>query len=281
MSMFQKFIGTHARVRFRTHFGSHTECQYALMSFGILPDCLPVDTEGNKNCTSLNQWIEKRKILEAGRNKMGAQDISHMLLSQLEFELRLISRKPAYDKAKFFWPMSVTDPHFCLQFLRAADFNPYKAARLLLGSLPCVEDERSGLLDLMLWLEKRRAELQVENDTDDDFIKFPTLKDVLLGRGLSYQNFPGNQYYISVVEMHMESYNDAGPEQKEKRAISGQVLKMLQQSGARFLQRADNATDSNVEDGWVQVDDQAARKKICHAFRNIRLRKGHASAPFV
>jgi hypothetical protein len=276
ISLYQKCIGTHGRVRFRAHFGSHTECQYALMSFGIMPDCLPVDTEGNKNCVSLNQWIEKQKILEAGINKLGAQDNSQMDecdqdiwqlgLSQLELELSKIKKKPAYDKAKFLWPTSVTDPVFCLQFLRAAHFNPHKAAQLLLESLPCVNEGHSGLSDLMEWLEKRKEELQFGDDTD--LIHFPSVTDILLGRGFCYQHFPGNLYFITVIEMNKEIYDDAGSDQVKKFVISKEVLRMTHESGARFLQRADIE-----KDGWLQVDDQAARKKISHAFRNLRRRK--------
>jgi hypothetical protein len=251
ISLYQQFIGTHGRVRFRTHFGSHTECQHALMSFGIMPDCLPVDAEGNKNCISWNQWIEKRKILESERIgsflhrsllefelsldspdtlQMDGAQVSSLLefevsfgsqgtlqmdraqdisLLELEFDLSNIKKKPAYDKAKFLWPTSVTDPSFCLQFLRAANFNPCDAARLLLESLPWVDlgGGKLGLADLMLWLEKRKTELQAahtiassSSSDDTHVIYFPSVNDILLGRGFAYQNFPGNQYFISFLE---------------------------------------------------------------------------------
>jgi hypothetical protein len=271
--IFQQVIGTHGRVRFRAHFGTHTECQYALMSFGILPESLPVDSEGNMNCNDWNQWIEQRKLLESERG-----------LSQLAYELSLIRRKMAYDKAKFLWPASVTDPVFCLGFLRAADFNPHKAARLLLESLPDVyvgsvaRGGQSGMMDLMLWLEERKAELQVVDKNaassldDTDLITFPSINDVLLGRGIPFQNFPGNQYFITVVEMHKESYYDVGSDPQRKFAISIQILKMIHESGGRFLQRAE------MEDAWVEVDDEAARRKASHAFRNLRRQKAYPTA---
>jgi hypothetical protein len=263
ISLYQQVMGTHGRVRFRAHFGSHTECQYALMSFGIMPSSLPFDTEGNKNCIYLNQWIEKQKILEAGRKKIGAQDISQTGLSKLEFELSKMKKKPGYDKAKFLWPASVTDPMFRLQFLRAADFNPRKAARLLVKSMPCVGAGHLCLWDLMEWLEMRKKELQVLDDTN--VIHFPSVTDILLGRGFCYQNFPGNLYFMTVIEMHKKSYEDAGLDLQKKRAISIEVVKMTHESGARFLYRADME-----EDGWLQVDDRTAREKVCMAFRNIR-----------
>jgi hypothetical protein len=279
-------VGTHGRVRCRTHFGSHTECQYALMSFGIMPDCLPVDTEGNKNCVSLNQWIEKRKILESERAgtflhrsllefepSLGSQDLE--VISQLEFELSKIKKKPAYDKAKFLWPRSVTDPSFCIRFLRAADSNPREAARLLIDSLPSVDVDggKLGLAALMLWLEKRQKELQAADPIafcsldDTDVIYFPSSSDVLLGSGFAYQNFPGNQYFISFVKLLEGTYNDAGPHRLKKTAISKYVVKSLKASGSRFLKRA-----GNEENGWLHVDDHTARQKVSHAFRNLRRR---------
>jgi hypothetical protein len=280
MSMYQQSIGTHGRVRFRAHFGSHTECQYALMSFGIMPASLPVDTEGNKSSISLNQWIEKQQILEDSiflHRSLLEFELTHgspEVISQLEFELSKIKKKPAYDKAKFLWPTSVTDPVFCLQFLRAAEFNPYKAAQLLLESLPCVDDGNLGLTDLMEWLEKRKEELQVVQKTasssldDADVIHFPSVTDILLGRGFGSQNFPGNQHFFTFVKMHQGIYDEAGTDQLKKTAISKKVVHTLQESGARFLQRA-----VVEEDGWVHVEDEVAREKVSMAFRNIRRRK--------
>jgi hypothetical protein len=299
ISIYQQCIGTHGRVRSRTHFGSHTECQYALMAFGIMPDSLPIDVEGNRNCIYLNQWIEKQKILESERDGTfvhrslleferslgapyisqmdGAQDTSQMGGAQdiclLESELSRIKRKPAYDKAKFLWPTSVTDPIFCLQFLRAADFNSCMAARMLLESLPSVDNRggKLGLVDLMLWLKKRKEELQVVDNKASSLldatilITFPSVNDILLGSGFAFQNFPGNRHFISFVKLQESTYNDAGPDRLKKTAISKQVVKSLQELGSRFLQRAGNA-----EDGWVQADDQAARNKVSHAFRNLR-----------
>jgi hypothetical protein len=281
LHLFQQVIGTQGRLRFRAHFGSHAECQYALLSFGILPGSLPVDTEGNMSCSYLNQWIEKQKFLES---ELKAQVAHH--LSKLEYELSRIRGKPAYEKAKFLWPKSVTDPTFCLKFLQAADLNPHEAARLLLESLPSLNHDYDGnasLVDLMLWLETRKEDLELGtgiapvSSTPDVIhsinIMFPCSNDILLGRGFAYQLFPGNQYFITVVEMHKERYNDAGSDREKKFSISNQVLRKIQDSGSRFLERAENE-----EDGWVQADDKDARQKVSNAFRNIRKRKGHAAA---
>jgi hypothetical protein len=229
----------------------------------------------------LNQWIKKQKILEGTtflhRSLLefelshGSEDLE--AISQLEFELSKIKKKPAYDKAKFLWPTSVTHPIFCLEFIRAADSNPREAAQLLIDSLPSVDVDggKLGLVNLMMWFEKRKEELQAADPItfcsfdDTDVIYFPSVDDILLGSGFAYQNFPGNEYFISFLKLQEGTYNDT--RRMKKAAISEQVVKSLQESGSRFLQRA-----GNEEDGWVQADDHTARQKVSHAFRNLRRR---------
>jgi hypothetical protein len=102
---------------------------------------------------------------------------------------------------------------------------------------------------------------------DTDVIYFPSVNDILLGSGFAYQNFPGNQYFISVVKLQEGTYNDAGPRRMKKTAISKYVVKSLKALGSRFLKRAENE-----EDGWLHVDDHTAFQKVSHAFRNLRRR---------
>jgi hypothetical protein len=47
--------------------GSHTECQYALLTFGFQVDLLPVDADGNLRLENLVSWVGERKKLEAQR----------------------------------------------------------------------------------------------------------------------------------------------------------------------------------------------------------------------
>jgi hypothetical protein len=148
-----------------------------------------------------------------------------------------------------------------------------------LRSLPPAEDGNRGLPGLLglrgrLAGRKGEVHMAVGDNTSTSLgnnhltIEFPSSKDILLGSGFIYQNFPGNQYFITVVEMHVKSHM-AASDQMKKTAISKQVMKVLRESGSRFLRRGDNE-----ENGWVQVDAQTAFQKVSHAFRNIRRRDG-------
>lgn len=55
------------RVRFRTHVGSHVECLYALATYGIPLDALPVNSEGEISNKNHHLWIQKQENAEALR----------------------------------------------------------------------------------------------------------------------------------------------------------------------------------------------------------------------
>jgi predicted nucleic acid-binding protein len=55
----------------------------------------------------------------------------------------------------------------------------------------------------------------------------------------------------------------------EKTIVAESILKEIKDSGGRFLKQ--------VELGWIEVGDVMARKKISHAFRNLRSSSTSAS----
>eukprot|EP00980_Cylindrotheca_fusiformis_P029779 scaffold23836_cov137-Cylindrotheca_fusiformis.AAC.1 len=58
-----------ARVRLRIHKGSHSECQYKLMTFGIPVKGFPVTLDGSLRLANHAKWIEKRRKKEAYLSK--------------------------------------------------------------------------------------------------------------------------------------------------------------------------------------------------------------------
>lgn len=92
--------------------------------------------------------------------------------------------------------------------------------------------------------------------------------DVLLGRGKRYYEHLGNVRLRYLVESLAVTYNNA-KNTAEKKTITSQVVSLVHQSGGRFLKDKSGA-------GWIEVDDEAARLKVSHIFRNLRLR---TSAP--
>eukprot|EP00980_Cylindrotheca_fusiformis_P029143 scaffold22737_cov120-Cylindrotheca_fusiformis.AAC.6 len=57
------------RVRIRTHRGSHTECLYKLMSFGILVQEFPFTEDGCIQLANQIKWLERRRKKEAYLSK--------------------------------------------------------------------------------------------------------------------------------------------------------------------------------------------------------------------
>mmetsp|Transcript_12834 Transcript_12834/g.31134 ORF Transcript_12834/g.31134 Transcript_12834/m.31134 type:complete len:302 (-) Transcript_12834:829-1734(-) len=57
-------IGKKYRVRLRVHVGSNTECEYALLSFGIPVSTLPLSYDCKVKATAHNKWIARQSVRE-------------------------------------------------------------------------------------------------------------------------------------------------------------------------------------------------------------------------
>lgn len=94
----------------------------------------------------------------------------------------------------------------------------------------------------------------------------PCPEDVLFGRGKTVVEHPGNTRFRQVVDVHMSQYEAAG--RLEKTCIAEIIVRMVKDSNGRFLKR-DTAGE------WEEADDNDARKKVAHAFRNRRKLHGY------
>ena len=88
---------------------------------------------------------------------------------------------------------------------------------------------------------------------------FPTQKDILLGRGKPYQDYPGNISLGKFVEAHRNRYQKATAH-LEKLCIATNVVHMIQESGCRFLKRKEGI-------GWVIQEDSVAIQKVGQSLR--------------
>ena len=90
----------------------------------------------------------------------------------------------------------------------------------------------------------------------------PTSDDILLGRGRSLQNFPGNKNLSRIIKSYFPSFVKANKRGKTRIAV--EVVEYVQtQIGARFLRRKDTNPDL-----WEEVNNAVARSKVAHDFRN-------------
>jgi hypothetical protein len=59
------------RVRFRVHFGSPLECEYALLSFGLPSALLPFTPECELKTGNHKKWVQRRIIKERELHRVG------------------------------------------------------------------------------------------------------------------------------------------------------------------------------------------------------------------
>ena len=88
----------------------------------------------------------------------------------------------------------------------------------------------------------------------------PGCNDVLMGRGKSSYNHIGNVRFRHMVLERSHLYEEARFTARTR--VSEEVLVLIKDRSGRFLK------DDGI--GWVEVSDEAAVKKISHAFRTIR-----------
>ena len=99
-------------------------------------------------------------------------------------------------------------------------------------------------------------------------IVVPESLDVLLGRGRTFRSNPGNVRFHNVIDKHFERYEQSN--RTVKLVLSEEVVIEIKKLGSRFLKQ--------TETGWIQVDDDFARVRVAHAFRNRRLSAKAAAA---
>jgi hypothetical protein len=102
----------------------------------------------------------------------------------------------------------------------------------------------------------------------------PGCFDVLLGRGKTHTGHPGNERLHTVLRINCDRYSSA-TSRHEKTAIIQEIVQSIHNESnppGRFLKFDKDAN------GWVEVDDAAARIKVSQAIQyTSRYKKGKAS----
>lgn len=98
-----------------------------------------------------------------------------------------------------------------------------------------------------------------------------TDKDVLLGRGIPYQNHPGNIRLSKIIEQRLDEFNNASTK-FHKTIITWDVLKTVQEEyGGRFLEKDGSSDDDGnfATMTWKVCSNNAARFKVAYGFRSL------------
>jgi hypothetical protein len=230
-------------IAFRTHrrSGSHIECRYALMSFGIPTSTFPLTSDDRIQVgQSFKQWIETQRRLDEMRESSETPSSIAGL-----FHNRLDTDDASFSPGKRSSTGSVSPALLSLpQPLESID------------SSRCLFQSSSDLAPPLTHRSDDTPEIKVEVE--------PMARDILLGRGKPLQRHPGNVRFRQLIASHADKY-ELG-DRFQKTLIAADVVATIRESDGRFLK-------PRGKDGWEKIDDETARLKVAHTFRTLRKSK--------
>ena len=107
------------------------------------------------------------------------------------------------------------------------------------------------------WGERCTTSVEASTTT----VILPT--DIMLGRGPTCYNNPGNRVFRKLVKEHVELYKNEA-RRREKSALVKMLISKLSTKGYRFLHRSATGT-------WVEAPTHIVEKKVGHGLRDARL----------
>ena len=156
---------------------------------------------------------------------------------------------------------------------------------ILLDTLPLtgdgqlIDDDFKAYMTQQKVLDEKIKE-QIGSSEASNIVKCPTEKDVLLGRGRPYQDFPGVLRLHELVETTRPTYKDK-PKSEKTQAVINIVCK-INEEGGRFLRRlslsGDGDDNSNgngnppERPSWEVVDFATAHRKVSNCFQTPKRR---------
>eukprot|EP00526_Cylindrotheca_closterium_P004956 CAMPEP_0113640698 /NCGR_PEP_ID=MMETSP0017_2-20120614/21363_1 /TAXON_ID=2856 /ORGANISM="Cylindrotheca closterium" /LENGTH=623 /DNA_ID=CAMNT_0000551999 /DNA_START=33 /DNA_END=1901 /DNA_ORIENTATION=- /assembly_acc=CAM_ASM_000147 len=218
----------HERVRTSLYFGSDLELRYHLRGRGIPTDTMPVGEVGNLlEDIILNSWFYKHRD-ERNKNHLPLAEFDELFSKEpLAFSLQSLESEEMVDTGGYHEDQTSEDT---------------ETARHATMELDLVNEEELPSSGSVAGVQPRD-------------------QDVMLGKGKSYQNHPGNVYFRAFLEKYLDDY-DKSPRHK-RRHMCANLAHMLKAKGVRFIVQ-------QGPEGWVECDSGAAEKKIGQLFRSLR-----------
>jgi hypothetical protein len=270
-------MGTHSRMRSRTHYGSDQECQSKLSTFGIPISALPVSSRGEFKLKNHRAFVAMQRSIEATKSKRGgpllvaekaknnSKETARSRRPIMKEDVFVTTPQPdANDPTEYRGLMSFSN----LGSLPQPSFaNPW---RNVLGAPNSPLAVVSPQQQLIMSPQSHTTGSTITNRPPAKFCKSPAKpyvirdplpSDILLGRGKPIQERPGNVRFREMIDTHKDKYEQQGARGK----ASAYIVRLVKEEGGRFLKELDRGG------GWIEVDDAAARTKVSHAFR---FRKG-------
>jgi hypothetical protein len=232
-----RFLGNFARVRSRVHFGSDTECQYALATFGIPRSLLTVTSQGDILVEDHLQWMNQQWEREK-EDPRCVTPITTTTIATTTMTSLLGGFSPA--------PSAVTveeedEDAYILHSSHAAKSPNNPSLDRAGGGMV---DDRDVLFGKGRGIQERPGNLRYRQ---------------LIERNLEMYNKASKLKKRTVCEGIVQAILDSGGLFLRQEQPGG----IDQTYGCRFT-----SIGSNTQ--WVMVDHEAALEKVSHGFRNKR-----------
>jgi hypothetical protein len=124
------------------------------------------------------------------------------------------------------------------------------------STMPLKASDMEGVREM--WVKRKKFEMDEAFQTKKS-VTVPGHLDILLGRGRRCQEHVGNMRLRILVEDCKPVYDNAS--RKEKTLLSQEIVESVKKNSHHFLK------DEDI--GWMEVDDNVARLKVSHTFRDI------------
>jgi hypothetical protein len=121
-------------------------------------------------------------------------------------------------------------------------------------------------------------QLQPDSHVHGPYVSTANGDDVMLGRGVSITNWPGNVRFRELIVNWKVEYTQTGRHYRKK-VIAGRIYQEILRRGGRFLRQieskeeADNVGVPSGTKAWVIVDESVAIRKIKQALREYPAEK--------
>jgi hypothetical protein len=129
--------------------------------------------------------------------------------------------------------------------------------------IPLDEDGNLVLDNFHQYIDSlQKKEPVPSSDQDNKMIMYPSPRDVLVGRGVPYQDWMGNVELTKAVDSYLTEYQSA-TRRGRKSEICQEIVDNIRKQGGRFIRR----TNDGEGDEWEEVSMQEAIEKLGHLAR--------------
>mmetsp|Transcript_16058 Transcript_16058/g.39331 ORF Transcript_16058/g.39331 Transcript_16058/m.39331 type:complete len:603 (+) Transcript_16058:198-2006(+) len=284
------------RARMKLHYGSHTECQYQLSTFGILPgllpltpstsemnlerhlewvqsrysaegllDSSPMETESSLNSNSSSTTPNPNDVLSGGNTRSNNMGNQRLVALVREYSQSYGDAKT--DRLKRQVVSEIVDKihdsggRFLKQQQVVQQEGSNNNTVVVVWEEMTPHEVRKKIMQAFRNLRRRldasKQKVVVGNLIDGQ----PRPHDVIFGR---VQN-PGSELLQRLIKEHSEEYESL--DRGMKMRLVETIIQRIQCVGGRFLQPA--ATEDH-NGRWREIPNEAARERISKYFRNNR-----------